>query len=418
MRGLSGYLLLLMMWGLVGCSPAVKKERVVTAAAPSPPRPSILERDTLLKKSIDTFRRDLVNGLAEHAIPGLAVAVVQEGELAWMETFGRRDLEAGGIVDTLTSFRLASLSKGFAGALAAKLVLGGYLRWDDPIHRYLPDFALADSVATQQLTLRHVLSQSTGLPHQAYSNLLNAGEDYRRIVPMLRRLRPAYPLGSYFTYQNVIFSLSGDVLEAATGLPYAALLAQELLIPLGMNKISNGFDALAATPNHAMPHAPTRQGYQRIELSPKYYSAAPAAGLNANIADMARWLAAVQGYAPKVLSKKLLDELFRIQVDFVAGEPSARQWRPYRRAGYGLGWRIAEKDGHTIVYHGGYVNGFRTEIAFCREHAIGLCLLSNGFSHFIHQAPVLFLQHHLAASAHPLVETSDQPFDDGQVGDQ
>lgn len=360
----------------------------------------LLRQDPALGQALAALEHQIEEAMQAEQIPGLAAAVVKNGRLVWMKTLGVRDVnKPSGRIDAHTVFRLASLSKGFAPALMSQLVKDKQLHWDDPIVQYLPELHLQyPSGSKQALSLRHVLSQASGFPYQTFSNRLNTGESYYFIKPDLKGVAMSHAPGVYFNYQNVVYSLSGDVLEAVSGACYDSLLHHRLLRPLGMYDASSGLNAMLATPNKAMPHQPSASGSYRIPLHPNYYTASPAAGLNASITDMAYWLRALEGYAPSVLDAATLEEMFCIQVPFEPYEPSARQWRPYSAAGYGLGMRVVHQPPHTIVYHGGMVNGYRNELALCPEQDLGICILTNSFSGSIQDMAVRFFHRYWSAS--------------------
>ncbi|HEY5615879.1 MAG TPA: serine hydrolase domain-containing protein, partial [Bacteroidota bacterium] len=101
--------------------------------------------------------------LAESNAPGAAIAIVKDDRIVYIRGFGSRKIGEGEPVDTNTAFRLASLSKGFASVLTALLVKDSVLRWDDRVVTYLPTFSLKDRAGTQRLTIRNLLSHTTGL---------------------------------------------------------------------------------------------------------------------------------------------------------------------------------------------------------------------------------------------------------------
>lgn len=398
------HILVVAVVGLLLCSCDTREEGMLEAGYPNPvlltDDGELLRQDPALGQALAALEHQIVEAMQAEHIPGLAAAVVKNGRLVWIKTLGVRDVsEPANRIDAHTVFRLASLSKGFAPALTAQLVKDKQLHWDDPIVRYLPELQLQYPAESKQiLSLRHVLSQASGFPYQTFSNRLNTGESYYFIKPDLKGVAMTHAPGVYFNYQNVVYSLSGDVLEAVSGACYDSLLHHRLLRPLGMYDASSGLNAMLATPNKAMPHQPAESGSYRIPLHPNYYTASPAAGLNASITDMAYWLRALEGYAPGVLDAATLEEMFCIQVPFEPYEPSARQWRPYSAAGYGLGMRIVHQPPHTIVYHGGMVNGYRNELALCPEEALGICILTNSFSGSIQDISVRFFQNYWAAS--------------------
>lgn len=354
-----------------------------------------------LQRTLDAFIPKVKEAINREGIPGLSVAVVYGGQEIFLKGYGITDLEQPHPVNEQTVFRLASLSKGFAPVLVGMLVEDGLLDWDDPIVKYLPDFKLKDSVATRELTIRHVLSHTTGLPRHAYSNLLNQSVPYPEIVLSLAGVPLAHSPGSSYNYQNVAYSLIGDVVEQATGITYDSLLTERLFIPLRMKKASVGFEKMSATPKAAMPHRRNGKGYYRLDFKNKWYDVSPAAGVNASARDMAKWLQLLLGYQPELLSPEILAEISKKQIDVSPREGVMRSWRPLEDSGYGLGWRTLEKEGRKIVFHGGFVNGYRAEIGFCPQEKIGIALLSNGSNAFMGDALPAFFEEYFSNTEQP-----------------
>lgn len=350
----------------------------------------------VLQRCIRDFTLDLKADLQEQKLPGVAVAVVYDGQPVMVTGFGQTDVDHPFPVTDETVFRIASLSKGFAAVLVGTLVDEGILHWDDQVVKYLPEFRLHDAVATRQLTIRHLLSHTTGLPRHAYSNLLNQFVPYHDIVPMLQEVPLAHTPGSWYNYQNVAYSLVADVVEAATGKDYDQLLVDRLFMPLSMKTASVGYENMMQVRQAAQPHGPDANGYHRLELQNKWYDVSPAAGVNASAGDMANWLQLMMGHHPEVLSAESLAEITTRQIDVSPLENVMQAWRPLESSGYALGWRTAEKWGEGFVFHGGFVNGYRAEIGFCPEKKIGIAVLSNGANSIMHDILPRFFASYLA----------------------
>lgn len=383
----AGFLLWVTAFILYSCNDISTVEDGATYSAPpildSLPVSPLSPQEAVALKQFETW---LDTSFVEHGPPGLALAVVKGEEVVLEKTFGVLDVETQQSVQPNSVFRLASVSKGFAPVLTGILVQEGCLNWDDLVSSYLPDFALQDPVATRQLSLRHVLSHTTGLPRHTYSNLLNMSVPYQEILPMLKEVEVAHPVGTWYNYQNVAYSLIGDVIEKATGLSYGEALAKYVFQVLGMQDASTSHGAIAGCHNTAMPHGPDANGFHRIGLKDKYYSVGPAAGVNASLADMEQWLRLLLGHRQDVIDTCYLQTLFEPHADVSPIEGVMRNWRPMDVSAYGLGWRLVEKEAKHYVFHGGFVNGYRSEIGFCREQSLGIVLLSNGSSSFVGDA--------------------------------
>lgn len=347
--------------------------------------------DTAFRRIVKEYEAYVEEALAKEGVPGAAVAIIKDGKIAYLRGFGLKKTGTKDSIDVHTVFRLASLSKGFAPVLTGLMVEDGKLNWDDQVIRYLPEFSLRDKKSTAALNLRHVLSHTTGLPRHAYSNLLNDGVDYEQIVGKLKGVKLPYAVGKHHDYQNVAYSLIGDVIAKSTGSTYNELLAKRIFVPAGMKDASTGYDAIMANANVAFPHGVDKNGYFPAEISPRYYSASPAAGVNASIYDMAQWLLLLMGHRSDVIKPATLHEIFTPQIQMPLRESTLYQWRPLERAWYALGWRVMERsEDQRLIYHGGFVNGYRGEVAFSLDDQVGIVILSNGVSNFISESAPRF----------------------------
>src|SRR5690606_7406872 len=137
-----------------------------------------------------------------------------------------RKLGEEAAVDSKTLFRIASVSKTFAGAVAAMLVHEQKQSWDTPIITILPQYTIGTGDSTRQMTLRNVLSHTTGLMPHAYSNMLDSGVAYEKIQEKFREIPTVCPPGRCYGYQNVVFSLVSDVVEVSEHESYGEFVQQ------------------------------------------------------------------------------------------------------------------------------------------------------------------------------------------------
>lgn len=311
-------------------------------------------------------------------IAGLAVAVVKDDKVLLQRGLGYADAKAGLKVTPDTVFRLASLSKAFASATAAILIDDGAFSWNTTVASVVPAFELIDADASNKLTVRDVLSQRVGLPHNTYDRMIEANEPYPLLVDRLKEVPMTCDVGECYGYQNVTYSLIGDVIYATTGDFFSHQVEKRLFRPLGMTTASYGRDALEASASWARPHARARSGWVPFENREGYYHVAPAAGINASIKDMTAWLIAQMGGRPDVLTAAELEMLHTPQID----TPHERRVAPWRRARvsdsqYALGWRVFDYAGETLVFHAGYVKGYHSMIAFFPKTRFGAVMLWN-----------------------------------------
>jgi beta-lactamase class C len=319
--------------------------------------------------------------VAHQRVPGLAMALVQNGRVLSARGYGTTDVRIGEPVDAHTVFRLASLSKGFAGTMTGLLVSDGTLRWDSRLTDFVPGFRLKDPSAARRVTIADLLSHRVGLTHNTYDRDLERNVEYHTLTQRLAQAPMACQPGDCFGYQNIAFSLIGDVVLAATGHDYRQTVERRLFAPLGMRDASLGLDGIAASTNWARPHVRGRRGWVSLLPKPTYYRVLPAAGVNASIHDMAQWLLAQGGHRPDVLPAPLLATL-HAPVVTTPGETRGSPWRRARvtSASYALGWRVYDYAGHPLVFHGGAVQGYRGMIAMLPEHDLGVAILWNSES--------------------------------------
>jgi len=318
----------------------------------------------------------------EHVIdsmksPGAAVALVYKGEIILLKGYGIKKAGEMDSVNLHTVFRLGSVSKGFASILTGIMVEEGSLGWDDRVKSYLTDFNMKDTASANHLTIRNILSHTTGFPEHTYTDLLDNGFDYEKIKGSLANVPIAAKPGQVYSYQNVVYSLIGDVLYSASGKDYNYLLQEKIFNPLNMRDASTDYTSFYYNPNTAMPHLRKGLTWKAEPKNNRYYSVSPASGINASASDMAKWLLALTGYYPEVLHEKTIEDIAHHNIETPRKSSYRRNWKSLEKTYYGLGWRIFTIRGRDIVYHGGYVEGFRSEIAFDPESKIGIAVLFN-----------------------------------------
>ncbi len=329
----------------------------------------------LLLEYKDFIERAIGNNLA----PGAAVAIIKDSSIIFLKGFGLRDSKTRDSINTSTVFRIASVSKCFASVLTGILADKKMLSLDDSVIHYLPDFKLRSETQTNGLTLKHVLSHTIGLPYHAFTDRVDAGANFDTLVYHLRDLPLLGKPGQYYSYQNVGFSLIGDVIQAATGKSYEENLQTLVFDPLQMDFASASFEGIMKSDNVAKPHR-FKNGWKPLPISSTYYNVAPAGGINASISDMARWLVALT-QDEKLLKAETKKILFTPLVRATPRNNNFRRWKPVKSAHYALGWRVINFKTDTLLYHGGYVNGYRSEVAINQKERLAICVLVNSPGH-------------------------------------
>ena len=341
--------------------------------------------ENIEQRRLDEFDETLERAMATGDFVGLAVAVVRRGDIVFLKTYGETEIDSGAAVTPNTLFRIASLSKGFASSMVGLAVSDGVLSLDAPATDYAPELALSGG-AEKSLTLAYLLSHRTGLPPNAYDNLLEAGIAPKAILTQFSKVKPICPVGQCYAYQNITYDIAGRAVASVYGAPFDELVATRLFTPLGMVTASYGQDALLASGDWARPHNRRRQRDRNLPQHPwkvmdvkqPYYATPAAGGVNASILDMAQWLKAQIGDAPEVLSPSVLNLIHQPRVNTPSESRRMRSvMANLRSSQYALGWRVYDYAGTRVIAHGGSVDGYGAQIAFIPETGDGIVVLSN-----------------------------------------
>jgi beta-lactamase class C len=338
------------------------------------------------KIELDNFLADfdeLTNELFKDSkSPGAAVAIVKNGRIIYGKGFGVKKVNTNDSIDIHTVFRIGSVSKTFAGVLTGKMVNQHKLSWDDPVQLYFPEFNLQNPDYASMMQIKHILSQSTGLIQHAYTNYIEEGKDLNDMISFLPQVHLMTEPGKVFSYQNVAYGVIEPVLESATGSSYATLVQKEIFEPLRMKDASLDYKSIMANENVAYPNFPRRGGWSTGRISKTYYNVPSAGGINASISDMANYMIALSGHRPEIISQDVLSDIFTPEIQTNIRWKYFSRWKDYKKSFYGLGWRIVENNESTIAYHGGYVNGYRSQLAVNTDEDIAICVLTNSPSSF------------------------------------
>jgi beta-lactamase class C len=343
-----------------------------------------------VEKLLADYESEMVDLMNKTKNPGLAIAIVQDSTILYMRGFGTREVGTTDSVNTHTVFRLASVSKCFAPVLTGLLVEDNLLRWDDQVVRHFPDFQLKSHEKTQALKITHVLSHTTGLPYHTYTTLVEDGLELTAMLAELKNVNLIAEPGDMYSYQNVAYSIISEVIKGASGKSYESLMEDKVFKRLDMKDASISYEAIMANDNVARPHLLWRKGWKAIKISDTYYNVAPAGGVNASISDMAQWLKAMLSTNEKFIQKKTLDKIFTPVVKAKTKNRYFRKWIGKSDSHYALGWRVLNFKNDTLLYHGGYVAGYRSEVALDRRSNIGICVLSNGPGRLVDNSVPMF----------------------------
>ena len=328
--------------------------------------------------------------IAEKHIPGAALAIVSREGIMQLQTWGVNKVIDADPVNADSIFRIASMSKTFAGTLTGLLIHQNLQSWDSRINDLFPRMELGEGDSSRTITLKHIISHSTGLMPHSYSNMLDDGVPYDKIKEKFNQIPTVCRPGQCYGYQNVVFSIVADVVEESTGDSYEKYLHQQIFTPLGMITASVGMESYINSQNVTSPHRLMSGKWRAATTNPAYYSVAPASGINASIFDMSIWIRANLGAFPEVLPKDFLAELHEPVISTPYGNYFNR-WSGLEKAYYATGWRGFDYNRIRAVHHGGGVRGYRSEMVFVPEANVGMVMLLNAESNFANDVVPAFL---------------------------
>ena len=214
---------------------------------------------------IETARADL-------DIPGVALGLVQDGEVVFQGGFGVREIGRSETVDADTAFMIGSNGKALTTLLLARLVERGLLDWDAPVSSVWPAFRLGDAVTTRQVRVRHLVCACTGLPRQDYPWIFQGDEaQAATVLDWLSEMKPTSDFGELYQYSNLMAAAGGYLAahilhpEMEFGAAYDLAMQDEVFDPLGMTETTFN-QARVMADDHASPHALDIDGVQRIAV--------------------------------------------------------------------------------------------------------------------------------------------------------
>jgi beta-lactamase class C len=331
---------------------------------------------TAARRDVDYASLDqrLQQLMTKPAMVGLAVGVVENGRITFLRGYGETLAGSGDPVTPETVFRWASCSKGVAATMVAKLAEQGKIDLGAPVVNYAPDLKLPAG-NEYRATVGDLLSHRLGLYRNAYDNKLEEGQDPSFLRSSLAQLNATCQPGTCWSYQNVAFDASSEMVSRITGLPYEQAVKATLFNPIGMTSGSVSMGGLESSRSWARPHT---VGKRPLPMVDTYYKVPGAGGVNSNIKDMALWMLAQMGEMPDVLDSRVLGTIHAPYVKTPTERGRLRKFlERLGTAWYGYGWRSYDYSGHRIIGHRGGINGYRSLILFDPQKKSGVVALWN-----------------------------------------
>jgi len=316
--------------------------------------------------------------MKEWKVPGVALAVVQDGKVIYAKGYGYRDLENKLPVTTATLFPIGSITKSFTALTFGILKTEGKVDWDKPVRTYLPEFQMYDPVASEQATPRDLFSHRTGLPRH---DLVWYGSDFSRedLVSRLRYLKPNKGFRTAYQYNNLTVMTMGYLEGKLTGLGWEGSIREKIFAPLGMSHSDLSVTDMEKTDDHALPYELKKDVVAKVPFH-NIDAIGPAGAINSSVDDMSHYLIFQLGdgkYDGKpVVAESDLREMHSPQTA-IPDPPPAFSMSGLGHFSYGLAWVVTAYRGHNLVWHNGGIDGFYALLSMLPDDHLGVVVLTN-----------------------------------------
>jgi CubicO group peptidase (beta-lactamase class C family) len=317
-------------------------------------------------------------------VPAVSLAVVKDGQVVVAKGYGARKLGDTAAADSKTLFGIASNTKLFTATALGLLVEERKIEWDAPVVRYVPWFQLWDPYVTRELTVRDLLVHRSGLGLGAGDLLWWPSSTYDRkeIARRLRFIKPATSFRSAYAYDNVLYLIAGEVIEAVSGQSWEDFVSTRILAKVGMSTSNVRHSAAVSGGNIATPHAEV-DGKVRPIAAFDSDNTNPAGGINSNADDMAKWMLVQLAHGKladgsRLFSEGTWRELTTLVTPIPVGDPPAElmMQRPNFR-GYALGVGVQDYRGRKLLLHTGGLPGYVSRVLMIPELNAGISVLTN-----------------------------------------
>ncbi|MCB0631992.1 MAG: serine hydrolase [Lewinella sp.] len=339
---------------------------------------SLFSQDT--SDNLQLLDQYIQKTMNDWSVPGLAIAVVKDGEIILSKGYGVKKINSDQVVNENTIFGIASTTKAMTAAAMGMLVDEGKVKWDDRVADLWPEFQLYDPYPTRELRVRDLFTHNAGLGNADFlwfDSDLNSLE----ILKRLRYAKPAYPFRGGYTYQNIMYLAAGELIHHLTDVPWELFVQRRIFDPLGMYNTYATQEASREESNRSIPHFEIDGKIQPITDS-NADAIAPAGAVWSCVSDMAIWTKFVLDSA-RIDGKPLLKpETYRewLQPQIIIPPrqfyPTVKLTKPNWTT-YALGWFQEDYRGKKVNFHTGSLAGTTAIIGLLPEERLGVYILGN-----------------------------------------
>ena len=324
---------------------------------------------------------------AQFDVPGIAVAIVKDGQVVLARGYGVREIGKPEKVDAHTMFAIASNTKAFTATALQMLAEDGKLAMDDRVIDHLPWFRMSDPYITHDLRIRDLLAHRSGLSLGAGDLLYWPTTDYttREVAERLKDVPITGQFRGQYAYDNILFGVAQLVVEAASGMEFKQFLQTRIFTPLGMDETRYNADDLVAGDNVATGHAKLDFKDLRPVGTLTWRNVSGAGGLYSSVHDLTKWMntqlagGVIPGGDGRLFTEKRQREMWTMLTPIPVSKPSLPELLPAMPnfLGYGQGWMLSDYRGHRMVWHTGGWPGMVSRLTLVPGSNIGVVVLTN-----------------------------------------
>lgn len=338
------------------------------------------EVDSIMSKLMDMY-----------SVPGAAIALVQNDKVVYSKGYGLRDVHTKDPVTENTVFAIGSVTKSFTALAVMQLVEQGKIDLDTPVIKYVPDFKLADPDLTKTLTVRQIISHSSGLPRADDLWYQHVPASRKQVIQDMAQIKPTAKPDTMFQYCNQNFVLAGYLVEQITGQTWEEYVQQHIFDSLGMKSANFNVVDTQKGKDYSFGYLPdVLHDYSAVSFDKPAFKSivpvGPAGSINVNVLDMAQWVRLQLGdgtfNGKPIISSKSLTAMHTQHITLAGSTEgdALRALSPEDDLGYGFAWFTGKFHGYAMANHGGEIDGFTSDVTLVPSQNIGLVILTNANS--------------------------------------
>ena len=331
---------------------------------------------------VETFDRYAEAARKEWHVPGMSIAIVQDGKVILSKGYGVRELGKDAAVDTQTLFGAMSTTKAMTAVAMAMLVEDGKVAWDDKVIKHLPYFRVGDPYITADLRVRDLLTHNSGIGNADFLWDWTPDLSSDGIVRRMQFAKPEYPLRGGFSYQNVMYLIAGQVIEKASGMTWERFVTTRIFTPLGMKNTFPNPSLASKYQNRSSAHFNIK-GKTIVIPETDSDSIGPAGGVWSTSDDIAKWVSYMLGNTTvggkQLLKPESLAMVLRPQVVIPPDGgfyPTTALTKPHWTT-YGFGWFQHDYRGEMVNFHTGSLAGRTAIIGLLPDKKFGIYIFGN-----------------------------------------